>query len=399
MPSGTGSGESASMPVPRGVARARQRSTSKGYLDRYAAACVASGKNAGLLERHEEDVQPTQLEEQVSTHGVERTRSGGTLRLSSAESRTGSSNTGKRPQEALTAAHYDVAEPGLEGTAARVTQCSSDTGPASSHASVASQPAPSVDSHVSNPQPGIAENYGPEQCGLCMDSVDERIDVPGLAAAERAQLPGYCPEAPGRAKPLPQADVPVCSPQTHPEGSHASSASPAQLRSPLPAAGMPAGSAGVLFVQPPPKTEAIRRVAVTVDVPKDAGLQTLPAQPYYSSLQRLVNLHAYAAAGPIRHGHAAEQQQPLSGASIPDSGPAKAVSLDRLRSPLTSVEEGPAKQFWEVQKKVVEIPAQPAQRRARSLPQLLAGLCSCFNPQAQASPSEPVVVNLCMTPG
>ena len=392
-----GSEGSASVPLPRGGARAGQRSTSRGYLDRYAAACIASGKDTGPLERHNGDTQSAQPEEQVSPSGVECTRSGEALRLSSAESRTGTSDVGKQPHKDLTDAHYNLAGPGQEGTAARVTQCSSDTAPTSSQASVASQPPPSVDSHVSNPQPCTAEPFSPEEGGMCMDSVHKSGDVPGLSEAERAELPSECLQAPSRAKPLPQADAPVRSRQAHPEGSHASSASPARLSSPLPAPGMPAGSAGVLFVQPLSETEATPRVVGIVHGLKDAGLQTLPAQPDTSSLQRLVNVHAYAAAGPIRRGHAA--QQALSGDSIPDSGPAKAGSLDRLRSPLTSVEEGPASHFWEVQKKVGEVPAQPAQRRPRGLPKLLAGLCSCFAPQPHARPSEPTVVNLCMTPG
>ena len=375
-PSAPGSGRSSC-----GVAGARQRSTSRGYLDRYAAACAASGKTAS----------PLQPQEQISAYTEESARSGGTVRLSSAESRTGTS------QEATTAAHYDLVDSGQEGAAPCVTQRSSDTALASSHTSVASQPAQSVDSHVSTLELCVTERISHEKSGTHVDAVHAQAEMPGLAQAEPGRLPSECPQAPGRAKPLPQAEPPVCSPQAHPEGSHASSASPARLRSPLPAAAGPASSAGVLFVPAPPETETVQKILVTVGSLKDVGQQALPTQAAASSLHRLVNLHAYAAAGPGRHGDAPEQ--PRSAASIPDLGPEKGVSLDKLRSPLTSVEEGPASQFWDVQKRVGEIPEMPAKQRPRGLPKLLAGLCSCFAPQPHASLNEPVVVNLCATPG
>ncbi len=392
-PSAPGSGNSSS-----GVAGARQRSSSRGYLDRYAAACAASGKTVSPLQQEETDSQqPTQPQKQVSIYGEESTRSGGTVRLSSAESRTGTSGLAKLPQEAMTAAHYNLADPGQEDASPCVTQCSSDTAPQSSHASVGSQPAPSRDGCGSTSEPGMMDQFSHDEQSARMDAVHDQADVPGMAEAELGQLPNECPQAPGRAKPLPQAEPPVCSPQTHPEGSHASSASPARLRSPLPAPVMPAGSAGVLFVQPQPETETVQKILGTVGSLKNAGQQALPAQAAAGSLQRLVNLHVYAAAGPTRHNDAA--LQPRSAASVPDLELGKGASLDKLRSPLTSVEEGPASQFWEVQKRVGEVPAVPAQQRPRGLPKFLAGLCSCFAPQPHASLSEPVVVNLCVTPG
>ena len=394
-PSGLGSaGVASSMPLPHGVARTRQRSNSKGYLDRYAAACAASRRTAGPVAQQKLEAQSAQAEEQVCADVGDRTRSGASVRLSSAESRTGTSDMGTQAQEAMRAAQYNLAEAGQQGPATEVSCL--DTAPLSSHGSVASQPAPSADGHLSTSESGRTEQTSQDQCTLRVDSIPDQADVPGLAEAEPVKLPSDCPQAPGKPKPLPQADAPVRSPHTHPEGSHALSPSPARQRSPLPAPGMPAGTAGVLFVQPSSETPAVQGLVGTVDSIKGTGQQALPAQAAGSSLQRLVNLHAYAAAGPTSHGDAV--QQPCSIAIIPDLGPAKAASLNKLRSPLTSVEEGPAHQFWEVQKRVAEVTAEPSQQRPRSLPRLLAGLCSCFAPQPHASP-EPAVVNLCMTPG
>ncbi|MCJ1297212.1 hypothetical protein MMC34_008782, partial [Xylographa carneopallida] len=393
-PSGPGSaGVGSSMPLPRGVARTGQRSTSKGYLDRYAASCAVSGKDAKPLKRQQE-AESAQLEEQVSTGVGHRTRSGAFVRLSSAESRTGAPDTGKHDQEAMTAALYNLAEAEQQRPATGVS-CS-DTAPLSSHASVASQPAASADGHLSTSDSGRIEDTGQDRCSFRLDSVHDQAGLPGLAEAELGGLPNECPQAPGRTKPLPQADAPVCSPHTHPEGSHASSASPARLRSPLPTPGVPASSTDVLFVQPPPEIAAVPRVVKAVESIKDTGRQAPLAASADGSLQLMVNLHAYAAAGLPRHGDVAQQHDPV--ASIIELGPTKAASLDKLRTPLTSVEEGPAHQFWEVQKRVVDVSAVPAQQRPRNLPKFLAGLCSCFAPQPHASP-EPVMMNLCMTPG
>lgn len=416
---------SSSISLPRHGARNRHRGASRGYLDRYTAACAANKSVASPPERQRLQTQSMQPKEPATAQSGENRRTSASPPQGSAESATQTCAI-HEAQEVGSAAQCSPAEGTQDDRAAHVQQISTQARPAPSQASTASQPVHAADSLIIGSESGATGQSSTNTFDLRVDSANNahsqsaqhqkaaqqepicaqeevlpsdpvKADASAMAQAEHEELLSNCEQAPGKAKPLPHADAPVCSPQTQLKSRHGLLASPARLRtsgregSPLPAQGKPAGSAGVLFVQASLEPEAVQRIVGTMESQKAVGGRSPPGQQAHSSLQRLVSLHAYAAASP------SPSLQPSLITGISDTAYARGASEDGLSMQHTSGKEGALTQQWDEQKKRLDDMASARKRRPRGLAALLAGMCSCFALQPHASPRESVALTLSLT--
>lgn len=351
----------------RGGVRDRQRGASRGYLERY----IAAGKSLASPPEAQQQKPRRLLQQSHAQSGGSESADAAACSITSSGEGVHEAGIVSPPsvhggaQEQQTAdGHADnvqsmsaasEASTASEGAGAEANQATADSEghevPPSSdlQAAVQHEPACSVE--------GAA--------AVGADKAEEFAD----AKAQSKVPPSSSTQAPGKAKPLPQADAPVCSPKTQaPEATPARHRSPGRATTPPPAhSTAPRGSPGVLFVQP--------------SLGKAGTLGTGKAAA--GNAPQHVRLHAFAAMKPGAAGDTSAEASSSTGAAHGRRAGKEGLSV-------ASGKGKSAGQLWGVQKERLAEVTESSQQRPKGLAALLAGLCSCFAPQPHASPSEPV---------
>ena len=360
----------------RGGVRDRQRGASRGYLERY----IAAGKSLASPPEAQQQ-KPRRLLRHLHAQSVG-ADSAGAAACSITSSGEGvqeagivspASVHGGAQEQQTTEGHEDVTQ--TKSAASEASAASEGSGAEHSQATAIQEGQgvpPSSDQQAAIEHEPACSGQGAVAIGA--DEAEEFAD----AEAQSRIPPSSTTQAPGKAKPLPQADAPVCSPKTQaPEATPARHHSPGRAATPPPThSAAPRGSPGFLFVQP--------------SLGKAGTLGTGGAAA--GNAPQHVSLHAFAVMKP---GPAADASAEASSST----GAAHARCAGRERPSVASVRGKSAGQPWGMQKERLAEVAESSQQRPKGLAALLAGLCSCFAPQPHVSPSEPVAMCISATSG